>query len=515
MKIDGNTNNQPDVILVQPPYEGPYNFWKSENLGMGYLASSLESKGYSVEILDAFLLDMSIDEVVTKLAENPPRLLLGFSILSYQLYRTAQIVLMLIREKGINVHVTIGSWFPTFWSEHIVAENNSINSIVKGDGEIAITMLVDFLKVGKWEVGHEHMLQISNIRDVMVLSSISGPAELDMLPHPRRDYFNEVLKQYHLITSHTSRGCGHNSCTFCSVPAFYHNHESHRFRSAENVIEEIGLIPKDGGDFIFFTDEDFIGGTRQSQIRAADIFEGISSKSAKVRFAINCPVKEVDKKLFLRLKDSGLAAAYIGIESHQARYLRRFGKGVRPDEVDKTVNVLNELGVKIVPGWIMFERDTTFLEIKESLDYLRSIETYHVNYLKSLYVMKDTLMEKIYQKNLYKTFFYSKYFFKDPQVDLLVRIITNDYLPEVMPYTNAIYPIWHKLLGGFGTDQQQQEFNYINRTIRDLSFNFLEEVMGRIRLNSLDGLTHELSWQVTEWEKIAGKINELAFSLGH
>ena len=84
MKIDGNTNNQPDVILVQPPYEGPYNFWKSENLGMGYLASSLESKGYSVEILDAFLLDMSIDEVVTKLAENPPRLLLGFSILSYQ-----------------------------------------------------------------------------------------------------------------------------------------------------------------------------------------------------------------------------------------------------------------------------------------------------------------------------------------------------------------------------------------------------------------------------------------------
>lgn len=502
-----------DIILVQPPFDGQYNFWKSENLGMGYLASSLESEGYTVEIIDAFLLDMSIDEVVSKVMSSPPRILLGFSILSFQLYTSAQSIMKRLRENGVNVHVTFGSWFPTFWYEEIINENDQVNSIVLGEGEIAIKILANYIDTGKWPLNYENILQLKKFNNTLVISQKNEPQELDSLPNPRRDYQELVFQKYNLITSQTSRGCGHNSCSFCSVPSFYRGKGNHRFRSAKNVIDEIRSITKSEANFIFFTDEDFIGRTKESQNRAVEIFEGLAELNINLKYAINCPVKEIDETLFKRLRELGLEAVYVGIESNNSRCLKLFGKGVNTDDVYKTVDIISNLGIKIVPGWIMFERDTTFEEIQEEMDFLRKIDSYHVNYLKSLYVMKDTPMEKLYGEDLYKTFFYSKYYFRDPQVDLLVRILMDDYLPEVMPYTNNIYPIWHKLLGGFGTNEEQEEYEYINRKIIDLSFSFIEEVMTKIRLKSLEGIAQSLSFQIKEWHDLGRRIDFLSSSM--
>ena len=498
----------PDVLLIQPPYPGPYNFWKSECLGMGYLAAALEKRGYVVHVLDAFLMEMDIETVLEHIRKTPPRLLLGFSMLSYELYRTGDSILRRLRAEGFNMHITVGSWFPTFWHRTMIEEGFAANSIVIGEGERSICALADYLRTGSWGAD-DSFLKREKIGTTLVLQQEVTLSDLDTLPPPRRDYLPEAIRRYHLATAYTARGCGHNHCTFCSVPAFYKGGPKHRLRSAENVVDEVENISRMGADFLFFVDEDFIGESPEGPKRALKIFEGIAEKGIPMRFTFNCRIRSVTKELFKPFADLGLAAVYVGMESNINRMLKLFAKGTSGDDIHRAVGILHDLGVKIVPGWIMFERDTTLDEVEEQIKFLLDIDTYHVNFLKPLYVMKDTPMEKMYGDELYHTFFDKKYYFKDPNVDLTVRILSNDYLPEVMPHTNNIYQIWHKLLA-YGTGDHQRRYDNINRKMKELSLNFTSEVIGRIRSHSLNGLVRTLSDHVQEWEKVSYEIESLA-----
>ena len=505
-------STQPDVMLVQPPYGAPYNFWKSESLGMGYLAAALESHGYIVDILDAFLLDLDIETVVQKILDAPPQLLLGFSMLSYELYYTGDAILRRLRAEGFTTHVTVGSWFPTFWYRSIIEEGFSIDSVVLAEGERSICALADYLSAGNWG-NSDSFLERDQIENVLMLRQKTTLLDVDCLPHPRRDYLPEVFQKYHLATSYTSRGCGHNRCTFCSVPAFYRGGPKHRLRSPDNVIEEVEAIAHQGANFLFFSDEDFLGKPPEGPKRALRIFEGMAERNVPMRYTFNCTARGVEENLFRQLADLGLSAVYIGVESSLNRMLKLFGKGARFSEIDRSVRILHDLGIKLVPGWIMFERHTTLDEVVAQIKFLADLGAYHVNYLKALYVMKDTSMERIYRDDLYRTYYHAKYFFQDPDVDLLVRILMMDYLPETMQYTNGIYPIWHKLLAGYGTEQQQHRYESINSQMRELSLGFTSEVIARIRSRSLNGLAGTLTDHVQAWQQIGEEIDSLAASL--
>ena len=499
----------PDVLLVQPPYQGLYNFWKSESLGMGYLASALEKRGYVVNILDAFLMDMDVETVVQHILSAPPRLLLGFSMLSYELYVSGNSILSRLRSEGFSIHVTAGSWFPTFWYHTMINEGFAADSIVTGEGERSICALADYLNTGSWSTSNT-FLEYEQVADILVIHQKATLLDIDSLPHPRRDYLPVAFQRYHLATSYTSRGCNHSRCTFCSVSAFYKGGPKHRLRTQENVVEEIEKIAHTGVDFILFTDEDFIGGSPEGSKRALQIFEGVAERDISMRYAFNCTIRGIDERLFRRLADLGLASVYIGVESNLDRVLKLFSKGVRSADVDRTIGILRDLNIKLVPAWIMFERHTTLDEIESQIKFLQELGAYHVNYLKALYVMKDTAIEKIYGDELYRTYFDTKYFFKDPDVDILVRILLTDYLPETMPNTNSIYPVWHKLLAGYGTGDQQRRYDVINTRMRDLSLGFTAELIERIRSRSLNGLAQVLTDHVQEWRKIGCEINNLA-----
>ena len=503
---------QADVLLVQPPYEGAYNFWKSESLGMGYLAAALESRGYTVSILDAFLMDLDCDAAVRKILESPPRLMLGFSLLSYELYRSAHHIIDQLRSKGFSAHVTAGSWFTTFWHQTMLVDGFSADSVVCGEGEQCLCELADYLHNDSWGGGASG-LSVQRIGQVLVLRQKTPVADLDSLPHPRRDYLPAALQKYYLATMHTARGCGHNRCTFCSVPSFYKGGPQHRLRSPDNVIEEVAEVAGHGAKFLFFCDEDFLGQSAEGQIRALRIFEGVAGRGIPLRYTFNCTIQGVEETLFRRLAGLGLTAVYIGVESNLNRLLKLFGKGSRFSDINRALNILNDLGVKIVPGWIMFERTTTLDEVQQQIDFLTGLNAYHVNYLKSLYVMKDTAIERIYGDELYRTYYDTKYYFQDPDVDLLVRILMRDYLPEALPYTNGLYPIWHKLLGGYGSAVQQRTYDVLNAKMRELSLGFTAEAMARIRKRSLKGLAGTLREHMQEWRNVGIEIDSLARAL--
>ena len=172
-----------DILLIQAPYKGPYNFWKSESLGLGYLATALESEGYVVEILDAFLLELDIDEVVQRINTNPPNLCIGFSILSFELYLSTKEILSKLAKIGLDIHITVGSWFPTFWYKTMIREKMPINSVILAEGERSICALAEYLKTGVWGK-NKNFLNKELIDDVIVLSQKETNLKTDFLTFP-------------------------------------------------------------------------------------------------------------------------------------------------------------------------------------------------------------------------------------------------------------------------------------------------------------------------------------------
>ncbi len=501
-------SKQFDVILLQPPYLGVYDFWNSENLGMGYLASSLEQQGYSVHIIDALLLEWSIERTLQFILENPPKLLLGMSILSESLYETGALIVKNLREQGFDKHISWGSWFPTFWKEAILEQQLPVNSIIIGEGEECVTHLAYFLANEHWK---ENLSTITKEikSNVLFLEQLNKTSSLDEIPYPRRDYLKLAYERYHLATIYTSRGCAHNRCTFCTVPNFYGRGNTYRYRTVENVVGELKQIAEQGAKFVLFTDNDFIGHPIEGTQRAVKILEQAQALNLPLRYYFDCNIKVVKKESFQRLKELGLVAMFLGLESQSNRSLKRFGKGFRFSDIEKGIAILKELGIKIVPGWIMFERDSTLEEIEESIAFLHDLEPYNIHYLKGLYLSKDTPMDRLYGEDVYRKGFNYKYLFKHPEVDLLVKIITDDYLPEVLPFTYRFYPHWHKYLAGYGTHAEQQAFEFINRRIRELSLGFVTEIIAKIRARSLDGVMKLIINQVEEFQTLEQEIIRL------
>ena len=69
-----------DIILVSPPISTFERYGKLADvgsvtppLGICYIASVLEKEGYSVSIVDAEVLKLSMDETVDKILSNTPR----------------------------------------------------------------------------------------------------------------------------------------------------------------------------------------------------------------------------------------------------------------------------------------------------------------------------------------------------------------------------------------------------------------------------------------------------------
>lgn len=504
-------SSQPDVVLVQPPVGGDYSFWKSESLGMGYLAAFLEQRGYSVKIIDAFLLDLDVDVVVDEILSSPPRLILGFSMLSYELYRTGCEIIHRLRDAGLKTHVTVGSWFATFWYQTMIEEGCPFDSIVLSEGERSLGALADFLNTGSWNDAEDLIRE--EIGGVLVLRQKATIADLDSLPHPRRDYLHHAYSRYHLATVYTARGCGHNRCTFCSVREFYRGGQCHRLRSAADVVDEVAEIAAQGINFIFFCDEDFLGKEPDGPARAIEIFEGIAARGLKMRYTFNCTSLGVEENLFRRLKELGLVAVYIGIESNIDRMLKLFGKGISSDGIKRAVAILRDLDIKLVPGWIMFDRNTTLEEIESQIKFIDRLGAYHVNYIKSLYVMKGTPIEHIYDKELYRSHYYTGYFFHDPDVELLVRILSTEYLPTALSHAQGIYPIWHRLLAGYGSVEEKRIYDRINDTMRKLSLGMVSEIIERIRSRTLDGLAGAIEDSLKDWKQVETDIDSLARSI--
>ena len=127
--------NKLDALLVLPPmYQSgripDYN--PKEPMGLMYVSATLERAGYSVEILDADILALTIEQTIDEIIKRPA-MVIGFSVMQRAL-PSVRLLAEELRSKGVISHMCCGGFTATLSARHILEQIPAIDSIVLGEG---------------------------------------------------------------------------------------------------------------------------------------------------------------------------------------------------------------------------------------------------------------------------------------------------------------------------------------------------------------------------------------------
>jgi len=167
-----------------------------------------------------------------------------------------------------------------------------------------------------------------------------GPVEdLDALPWPDFSTTPGLERAMKYVPISTSRGCPYN-CRFCSVTQMFGRR--YRFRSAENILEEVRYHLLHGRHKFFFTDDNFAA--RPSRLRR--LLEGILKHKLPVRWVAQVRMEMTrDKELLKMAARSGCGSLLIGFESPSDEVLKSYNKRQSASEMVRCIHNVKESGI--------------------------------------------------------------------------------------------------------------------------------------------------------------------------
>jgi anaerobic magnesium-protoporphyrin IX monomethyl ester cyclase len=257
-----------------------------------------------------------------------------------------------LKNKGFSV--VIGGPHASILPELTLDETRA-DYIICGEGELSLYELAAALKNQQPVSGIAGVISQKN-RQLKKRPLISG---LDTLPFPdwqqmdprkyKKAPHGGLVKSFPVAPITSTRGCPFE-CSFCASPKLWD--KSIRFRSPENVVDEIAYLVK---EFkvreIHFEDDNLT--LKRSHI------EGICNLILKRKIKVNWAtpngvrVDTLDPELLRLMKKSGCYFIAFGIESGSQEILDRINKKTRLDIIEKAVTMASRAGI-VTQGFFIF-----------------------------------------------------------------------------------------------------------------------------------------------------------------
>ncbi|GEM_PF-476405 len=367
----------------------------TENLGIGYLASVLNSAGYNVRI---YCHNDFNDEILEVLREEDP-VIVGFSVV-YQYYIDTFINLVkFLREQGIAAHFTAGGHYPSLKYRELFSFTNALDSIVRFEGEYTLLELADCISSGRdWR----HIKGIAfKCGDEIITNPLrTFEKDLDKFPFPVRPPLRDYGFGKKFATIIAGRGCIH-SCSFCNLREFYRQSKGpyKRIRRPEMVVKEMDYLYKENRCSVFlFEDDDFPVKTSYGSEWIKEFCKELSQKglSDKILWKINCRADEIEEDLFALMKSNGLYMVFIGIDDGTNEGLRSLNKHITVDKNLEGISILKKFGIGFDYGFMLFQPVTTFSTLGKNLDFLLQLchDGYNTVMFNKLRPYYETRVEK-------------------------------------------------------------------------------------------------------------------------
>ena len=338
-----------------------------ENLGIEYLKSCLVEKKYEVEIIDAWLNELTIEEVYNKIInESEDILFVGLS--SYMLNTTPTIELIKkLKKYNENIKIVCGGFGPTFYPNQYLM--SQADFIIRGEGEKAICDLANSISQNKEP---NDIANIGYIKNNQIVLNEMGHLinNLDFLPFPSRDNIELVKKRKSSVNMITSRGCSGN-CDFCSVISFFRlaNGKIWRTRSIKNIVDEIEELYKNGVTHIKMVDDSFVDGIRD-EMWCKEFADEIEKRGIKVKLRGQIRADKVTDLILKDLKRAGFFSFACGIENGSQKALTRMNKFATLNDNIKALELFKKHNYIVQMGYILFDKETSFNELIENYEFM-------------------------------------------------------------------------------------------------------------------------------------------------
>ena len=343
------------------------NVWRKINpelppLGLGYIASFLEKQGIEVKIIDLGVEDINYFGLQDMIMEMNPDFI-GITA-NTVLIKSALEIAAVVKKSLPESKVIMGGVHPTIFPDEVLS-NPCVDYVVRNEGEITLMEIVSGKPVGEihglsYKIGDKHIH--NPVRPFI--------ENLDDMPHPA--YHLLPMWKYHpslgnykrlpAASTITSRGCP-GRCTFCYTGA---HGKRIRFRSAENILDEIKLLIRNYGiKEICFYDDTFTA--NKGNVRR--FCRLIVQENVDITWTCMSRIDFVDEETLSLMKIAGCHQIGYGIESADEGILNNIEKPIPLDEVQKVVKLTQKCGIDVRAMFIFGSPGETEETMKKTLDF--------------------------------------------------------------------------------------------------------------------------------------------------
>lgn len=387
------------ILLIEPPFYRLYKKTYSLNrypLSLGYLAGTIKKEtDWDVVVYNADFSPESETGSVSYLAgdgfKNYLNNLKDFSgavwseiraaILAYsptvvgitaksQNFASAQMVAQIAKEINKEIIVVVGGPHPSMAGKDVF-DCKAIDISVRGEGEKTIIELLNAVGISKALEKINGIIFRKN-GEVTETPPREFITDLDTLCFPH-ETVSQVLKNSDLypLTAFKNvfaiRGCPFN-CFYCGSRNIWSRKA--RFRSPENIVEEIKGLQKMGLKSIHFDDDTF--GINQKYIQ--DLCNALISHCPGIKWSCEIHVRLANDKNISMMKKAGCYSIQIGIESGSNEILQEMRKNITIEEALSACKIIKKYGIELQAFFMVGFPQETEETLNETIKAIEKID---------------------------------------------------------------------------------------------------------------------------------------------
>lgn len=432
------------IFLIIPPnihYIEPYAYIEADksntirpNLGLLYVASAVKDiPGIDIRIIDNNVDELSLKEFITK--ESPD--MIGFSVLTFNLLDCME-VSKIVRKYSPRTKICFGGWHPTLYPQETLAFE-FVDLIVIGEGELTFRELVTIYNENR-NPAEKDLAAVKGIGyktsegNIIINSPREVVKNLDELPLPAYDlvdttkYSNLLACSDQVATIMTSRGCPHG-CVFCD-----HRRTTFRYRTSENILEEIRFWVEKGVQEIFIQDDNFTINRK----RTIEFCRLLIDANLNIKYKISSRVDYIDDEICRYLKDSGCYRIYFGVESGSQKVLDYLEKGITTQDIRMAFQAAHKYNIDCCAYIMIGVPSETEEDIRLTMSLIKDIKPNHLHCSVCTPMPRTYLYSKLMEEGVIAHDYWLD-FARNPDPSFTIRFASQSYdAEELRNMQNAI-----------------------------------------------------------------------------